>query len=112
MESDLDKIVARVEGTHCSCEGSYRGCDRCGVAYCAVEELLAIAETQRKVAMAWKQLYDERRDAADRLDAVRELLAQNGCDCDGDCDESHDGDCDRCLACRIADVVSSDASAE
>lgn len=34
------------------------------------------------------------------------LLKQNGCDCF--CDhhpEEHDEDCERCLACRIADAV-------
>jgi hypothetical protein len=41
-----------------------------------------------------------------RLDAVRAMLAENGCDCP--CEhhwEEHDDDCERCLACRIAAVV-------
>jgi len=36
------------------------------------------------------------------LDAIRNLLATNGCDCE--CEhhhEEHDNDCERCLACRI-----------
>jgi hypothetical protein len=68
------------------------------------------AETQRKLAFEWEQLYKDRnrkwRDAADKLDLVRGLLARNGCDCDCDHDtESHDDGCDRCLACRIDGVV-------
>lgn len=36
------------------------------------------------------------------MNAVGELLEQNGCDCD--CDhhpDEHDDDCERCLACLI-----------
>jgi hypothetical protein len=41
-----------------------------------------------------------------KLDAVAELLGKNGCDCDcGHDSESHNEDCDRCLACRIARVI-------
>ena len=37
------------------------------------------------------------------LGAVKLLLGKNGCDCACDHDaESHDFDCDRCLACRIS----------
>lgn len=45
----------------------------------------------------------ESMEADERLRTVRALLEKNGCDCD--CDhgaESHDADCDRCLACRIS----------
>jgi len=37
-----------------------------------------------------------------KIEAVGELLAENGCDCD--CDhgyDDHNVECDRCLACRI-----------
>jgi hypothetical protein len=67
-------------------------------------------DTARKGRSAWEGLYNERnalwRQATDKLDAVRAVLEQNGCDCD--CDhggEEHDADCERCLACRIAGVV-------
>jgi hypothetical protein len=41
-----------------------------------------------------------------KLNAVGELLARNGCDCDCDHDtESHDDDCERCLACRISGAM-------
>lgn len=64
-------------------------------------------ETAAGVAKAWEQLYNERnrlwREAEAKLNRVRELLEENGCDCE--CDhhpEEHDDDCERCLACRIA----------
>lgn len=67
-------------------------------------------EIQKGVAKAWEGLYNERnrlwRDAEEKLDRVRELLAWNGCDCECDhSDEEHDDECDRCLACMIAGVV-------
>jgi len=54
----------------------------------------------------------EWRAEADRLrlraDAVKMLLEKNGCDCDCEHDgESHDSDCDRCLACRISWAIES-----
>lgn len=46
-----------------------------------------------------------------KTDAVNELLAKNGCDCECDHDaESHDEDCERCLACRIDAVLNGRAS--
>ena len=45
-------------------------------------------------------------EADERLRAVRRLLEWNGCECE--CEhhwEDHDDDCDRCLACRIAEAV-------
>ena len=37
-----------------------------------------------------------------KLDAVRSLLSENGCNCEcGHHWEEHDDDCERCLACRI-----------
>lgn len=41
------------------------------------------------------------------VQVVGTLLANNGCDCD--CEhhpEEHNEDCERCLACRIADALS------
>lgn len=41
-----------------------------------------------------------------RLQAVRELLEKNGCDCP--CDhhqDEHDPDCEICVACRIGQAV-------
>jgi hypothetical protein len=38
-----------------------------------------------------------------KIHAIGELIADNGCDCECDHDfESHDDDCERCLACRIS----------
>jgi hypothetical protein len=68
-------------------------------------------DTARKGRVAWEGLYNERnalwRRAEDKLDAVRALLEQNGCDCDTGGGEEHTEDCERCvcLACRIAGVV-------
>lgn len=38
-----------------------------------------------------------------RTDAVNALLSANGCDCECDhtCEDDHEEDCERCLACRI-----------
>lgn len=42
-------------------------------------------------------------DKVTRTDAVNRLLSANGCDCECDhpCEEDHEEDCERCLACRI-----------
>jgi hypothetical protein len=41
-----------------------------------------------------------------RLEAAGKIISENGCDCDCDHDvESHDADCERCLACRISDAL-------
>lgn len=81
-------------------------CQRCVDAE-AVKAALLRADTDAKVAVEWKKLFNERnrlwREEADRVGAVTLLLEANGCDCDCDHDaESHDADCDRCLACRIS----------
>lgn len=60
-----------------------------------------------KIALEWK---DEAgrlwREEADRVGAVKLLLEANGCDCDCNHDaESHDSDCERCLACRISGAI-------
>ena len=48
------------------------------------------------------------REEADRVGAVKLLLEANGCDCPCDHHYSeHTDDCERCLACRIVDVVQS-----
>jgi hypothetical protein len=51
-----------------------------------------------------------------RIHDVLDLIAKNGCDCECDHDvESHDADCERCLACRIEAVLQgrrSDATTE
>ena len=65
------------------------------------------ADTDTKLAVEWEKLFNERnrlwREEADRVGAVKLLLEKNGCDCACDHDaESHDSDCDRCLACRIS----------
>ena len=42
-----------------------------------------------------------------RIAAVNHLLSQNGCDCECDhaCEDDHEEDCERCLACRIDDAL-------
>lgn len=50
--------------------------------------------------------HDQRLIAEGKIARIGELLGANGCDCE--CDhhwEEHDDDCERCLACRIADVL-------
>ena len=42
----------------------------------------------------------------ERVEAAGEIISANGCDCE--CDhvaESHDEDCERCLACRISSAL-------
>lgn len=81
---------------------------------CAYRDAITDARRQRdtnvRVKAEWEKLYNERnrlwRAAEDRLDAVRQLLSANGCDCD--CEhgsEDHEDDCERCLACRIGEHV-------
>ena len=71
------------------------------------ERLRLRADTDAKAKAEWNRLHDARhrlwREEADRVGAVKLLLEANGCDCDCDHDaESHDSDCERCLACRIS----------
>jgi hypothetical protein len=41
-----------------------------------------------------------------RVEAAGEVIAENGCDCPCDHDaESHDEQCERCLACRISHAL-------
>jgi len=41
-----------------------------------------------------------------KLDALDKVLAANGCDCEcGHHYSEHDGDCERCLGCRIKDAI-------
>ena len=56
---------------------------------------------------ALPKLIAELRDARIKLNQVRQLLGDNGCDCycDHPEEDGHDGDCEPCLACRIASVV-------
>ena len=72
------------------------------------------ADADTKAKAEWENLFNERnrlwREEADRVGAVKLLLEKNGCDCDCDCAhdaESHDSDCDRCLACRISWAIES-----
>lgn len=71
------------------------------------DDALRRTDKDARVATMWEGIYNERnrlwRESEDRVDAVKSLLEANGCDCDcGHDSESHDSDCDRCLACRIA----------
>lgn len=75
------------------------------IAAAEVEDSTAV-----RVAHAWESLYNERnamwRAAEDKIDAVRVLLENNGCDCP--CEhhsEEHDDDCDRCLACMVSGAL-------
>lgn len=44
--------------------------------------------------------------AARALADIAELIGENGCDCDcGHHSEEHDDDCDRCLACRVDEIL-------
>ena len=75
-----------------------------------VERLRPRVDTLMRTAKAWECLYNERnrlwRNAEDRLDRVRALLEQNGCDCE--CDhgtDDHAMSCGRCFACRIQGAI-------
>jgi hypothetical protein len=65
-------------------------------------------DVKSRTARAWELLNKEShslwREASARLHAVRELLSANVCTCECEHDE-HDDGCERCLACRIAEVV-------
>lgn len=103
------------ERTFCDSDG--RECDlptMClrepGWAANRIAALTVEVDTQRKAKVEWEALYKERnrlwREAEGKLDAVRSLLAWNGCDCECDHDpESHDDTCELCLACRIDGAV-------
>ena len=73
------------------------------------EDRHAIEEAYLKAKARIRAITEEtnaERTAHDRtragIEAVGELLAENGCDCA--CEhhtDEHDADCERCLACRI-----------
>lgn len=76
----------------------------------AAEERGALAAQCHGSQSALRRVMEEHRQADERLRAVGELLEKNGCDCE--CDQSreeHEDDCERCLACRIEEVVASPA---
>lgn len=55
---------------------------------------LHIKTLERKVELLQKALTE-----------IRSIITANGCDCECDhCEEEHDEDCERCLACRIGKV--------
>lgn len=69
----------------------------------AAAKLREVLRQETRVSLDYQA---QRDDARRRLRAVCDLLAQNGCDCDCDHDaESHDDDCERCLACRVSEAV-------
>lgn len=49
---------------------------------------------------------EQRNGRAELIVAIGELLSENGCDCAcGHDAEGHDGDCERCLGCRIEELL-------
>ena len=59
------------------------------------EGVFAVAEAEAKL-----------EEAEARLRVIRGLVEANGCDCECDHDfESHDDDCERCLACRVQEAL-------
>ena len=63
------------------------------------------AEVEKESALR-AELTDEVRRLRARVDAVGQVLAENGCDCECECPAmEHDDDCDRCIACRVQDVI-------
>jgi uncharacterized protein (UPF0371 family) len=68
--------------------------------------LRSIVDSCNEEDLAKTHVYIRRYIAEVQLQAVRSLLEKNGCDCN--CEhhhEEHDGDCERCLACRIGEAV-------
>jgi hypothetical protein len=75
-----------------------------------VDALEAAHDTKTRASKAWEELFNERnrlwRDAEDKLDKVRTLLSENGCDCE--CDHhytEHEDDCVPCLGCQISEAL-------
>jgi hypothetical protein len=63
------------------------------------------AEVEKESALRAELTREVQRLRA-RVDAVGQVLAENGCDCECGCHAGeHDDDCDRCLACRVQDVI-------
>lgn len=85
--ADVTKVVDALRRWTCDgCEPDGPACGKCEAAYQAIAML---------------------REMGDALGMVGRMLAANGCDCDCDhCEEDHDDECERCLACRISLVVS------
>jgi hypothetical protein len=53
-----------------------------------------------------KALTDRDARLARVVNGIGDLLSDNGCDCECGHDwEGHDDECDRCLACRVNDVL-------
>lgn len=53
-----------------------------------------------------REVMDDRDRLLSKIEAAGTVISNNGCDCPCDHDaESHDEDCERCLACRISAVL-------
>lgn len=68
------------------------------------------ARASLDLARSWEHLYlaahRRSRSRGDAIDRIGSLLSEHGCDCE--CDhsiEDHDDGCERCLACRIGNVL-------
>lgn len=63
------------------------------------------AEVEKESALR-AELTREVQRLRTRVDAVGQVLSENGCDCECGCPAGeHGDDCDRCLACRVQDAV-------
>ncbi|MFH0899068.1 MAG: hypothetical protein V2A73_00420 [Pseudomonadota bacterium] len=83
-------------------EAQQRWAEACDIArrYCPVDS------GESHIRQGIPRLALERAEAVAKLVQVGELLAKNGCDCGCAHDaESHDDDCERCLACRIDEAI-------
>jgi hypothetical protein len=72
----------------------------------AVEVLVLDVASARKAKSEWEAHCRAIWHTQRKLEAVGRELTENGCDCDcGHHHEEHNGDCERCLACRISDAI-------
>ncbi len=67
-----------------------------------IVKLTLRADTDAKELAAWRRLAEERGEATEKLNKVREILETDEYECDCSYPEGH---VLRCLACRIGEVV-------
>lgn len=80
-------------------------CIGCGALYNGDEDFAEPHAPDCSYVEALREVEALKRDLA-ATRSIAKILQENGCDCECDhSSEEHDAECERCLACRIADAM-------
>lgn len=76
-----------------------------------IKALTEEVDAQAKAKREWEDISNRNarrwRAYADKFDAIRALLVPESCECwcEHDANAPHDDECERCLVCRIGEVL-------